>query len=494
MSKKIPLNDIKGSAFTLDPLSDYISISGLLGNDAYTVLDVKQNIPITHNDKISEGFYCLDINTLFIYIIESKTKDSDSNPKLNLLPVAIDGVNITLFHVLKALLNICRDNLQSAYATSLENTINQAFTSDTYDSEIATLPSIIEISKTTNVTQDAHSPLPTTALTNLVKQFMNNPTRIESPRRGQIKKDSHYLTQDTIITYKGNDGEYILTIEDIKELFVKRVQNGAKIFNFLLQKLNEQHYQMNTDFLLSELVDLGIYSNKDSAYRGLKTVLDKLIKIFIEGTIVIYKGQRRKEVGYNKASIIADPLVTYNKCSVILPRIIREHMPYITILPRWAYALPSENAFLLLDYIFYLARQNTKKIRERGYFTINLDTIRKHLGLPTPEEISNYVYNKLIISPIEAAITAIEDNQQNNDLNITPIYNSNYESIHEYLQKGYLEIRLNGETLEYMEQRAIDQEQERKKTEKLLKAANAKALAKKIEIATDSKEGEKTVD
>lgn len=311
--------------------------------------------------------------------------------------------------------------------------------------------------------------LPATALTNLLKQFLNNPTRLESPRRNRISVTEHYLTKDTIITYKGKDAEYTLSIERLKELFAKRVQNGAKIFNFLLQKLNEQNYTENTEFLLSELVEVGIYANPDSAYRGLKNVLDKLMHIHVEGTITTYQGRKKKEIANTKAAIIAARSVTYNKCVAVLPQIIRNSAPYITILPFWGYALPSENAYMLLDYIYYLARQNSDKIKERGYFTISLDTVRQHLGLPTPEDVKtdhNRRYNQLIIKPIEDAITAIEDGQQGDELKITPIYNPDYNSIHEYLN-GYIEIRLSGSTFAYMEQRAIQEEKKKATTRRL---------------------------
>ena len=302
--------------------------------------------------------------------------------------------------------------------------------------------------------------LPATALTNLLKQFLNNPNRIESPRRNRIVVEEHYLTKNAVITYKSEDATYTLTVERIKELFVKRVQNGAKIFNFLLEKLNEQNYVERTEFLLSELIEAGIYANPDSAYRGLKTVLEKLMSIHVEASMKVYEGRKRKEVGYVKAAIVGQYKVTYNKCIAVLPPAIREHTPYITILPRWGYALQSENAYMLLDYIYYLARQNTNKIRERGYFTINLDTVRQHLGIPSPEEIKdeyNGRYNQLIIKPIEDAIAAIEEKKEDNDLKITQVYDSNYKNIHEYLD-GYLEIRMSGASLEYMLERAVQEE------------------------------------
>lgn len=111
-----------------------------------------------------------------------------------------------------------------------------------------------------------HIPLPTTALTNFLKQFMNNPTRIESSRKGRISIEEHYLTKDTIITYKGEGAEYTIGVERVKELFTRRVQNGAEIFNFLLQKLNEQNYQEKTEFLLSELVDAGYGTPRPLSY------------------------------------------------------------------------------------------------------------------------------------------------------------------------------------------------------------------------------------
>jgi len=328
----------------------------------------------------------------------------------------------------------------------------------TVDQFLEAHPEIFDTEKSdTDIKVLTHLTLPATALTNLLKQFLNNPQRLESPRRNRITIEEHYLTKDSIITYRSDDAEYTLTIERIKELFAKRVQNGSKIFNFLLQKLNEQNYAENTEFLLSELIEAGIYSSPDTAYRGLKTVLDKLMRIHVEGRVKIYEGRKQKEVFNTKAPTIMTRTVSYNKCTAMLPPIIRNYAAYITILPRWGYTLQSENAYMLLDYIYYLARQNTDKIRERGYFTINLDTIRQHLGLPSPEEVQKGNYNKLIVKPIEDAIIAIDEKQEGNEFKITPVYTLEYKNIHEYLD-GYLEIKMGGVSFEYMEQRAIQEE------------------------------------
>ena len=316
----------------------------------------------------------------------------------------------------------------------------------------------------------------TTALNNLLKKTLNNPTRIESTRKGQITHKYDDITQAIRLTYEGADANYAVTIGQAKTLFAKRVQNGAKIFNFLLKKLNEQNYQEDTEFFLKELVDLGIYANLDSAYRGVKTVTDKLMNIHVEGKITVYQGRKRKERYNVKSGVVMFREISYNKCLVKLPPIIRNASQNVTILPVWAYALESENAHMLIDYIFYLARQNADKLKERGYFTMSLETVRIQLGLPSPDEVKeshNRNYNLHIINPIEEAIAAIEKNQLENELTITPIYSHDYKNIDEYLD-GYLEIRLCGKALEYMENRALIQEE---------KQAETKRLEEKKEIA-----------
>ena len=59
---------------------------------------------------------------------------------------------------------------------------------------------------------------------------------------------------------------------------------------------------------------------------------------------------------------------------------------YFTFLSSYYFKL-SNRASDLLYYIFYLARQNTKEIEERGYFTIGFRAIQHRLQLPS--EIGN---------------------------------------------------------------------------------------------------------
>lgn len=306
--------------------------------------------------------------------------------------------------------------------------------------------------------------LPNNSIHQLIKQTLNSPQKVAAVKKGIISTQRNTITEDISITYNGQDGS-IVTIElaRAKELFKGRVRGGAKMYNFFLQKTNEQYRQEKTTFLLQELVDLGIYANKDSAYRGIKTITDKMMNMYIEGIMIEYEAGKKKERRNIKAALIAQRDISYTACHISLPPIIRENTKYITILPEWNYRL-SENGFMLLDYIYFLARQNTEKIKKEHRFTISLEAIRVHLGLPTPEKAGKDP-KRLILEPIEKAIEDIEDQRDGTDIKITPAYNPDYKNIHEYLQ-GYIEIQLDNNAEAYMFKIAKDKEKELKQIEK----------------------------
>jgi len=306
--------------------------------------------------------------------------------------------------------------------------------------------------------------LPNNSIHQLIKQTLNSPQKVAAVKKGIISTRRNPITEDISITYNGQDGS-IVTIElaRAKELFKGRVRGGAKMYNFFLQKTNEQYRQEKTTFLLQELVDLGIYANKDSAYRGIKTITDKMMNMHIEGMMIEYEGGKKKERRNIKAALIAQRDISYTACHISLPPIIRENTKYITILPEWNYRL-SENGFMLLDYIYFLARQNAEKIKKEHIFTISLEAIRVRLGLPTPEKAGKDP-KRLILEPIEKAIEDIEDQRDGTDIKITPVYNPDYKNIHEYLQ-GYIKIQLDKKAEAYMFKIAKDKEKELKQIEK----------------------------
>lgn len=333
--------------------------------------------------------------------------------------------------------------------------------------------------------------VPSTPLTKLAKQIVNNPTRIQSTRKGRIQRKDLQLTDSSILIYSGNGQQLTIELANIKNLFSGKIRNGAKVLTFLCEKMNGQNYAETTFFSLQELVDNGIYKNKNTAYKGLKTNLDTLAAVSIEGVIVKYEGKKEKEVRHRKAHLVAERDISWNICSVTFPPIMREGMKFITILPRWSYTL-SDTAFMLLDYIYTLARQRSIKVKNDGFFTLSLEAVRAHLGLPSIEEAGKDP-GKRIKNIIEGALEEIEiardqadsisSNEDHNikSLLITPIFDYGTDSVKEYL-KGYLKVELDEEAQEYMNKRALEHEK------KLLKRAKEGEKQRKAALAAPQKE------
>lgn len=332
-----------------------------------------------------------------------------------------------------------------------------------------------------NVQSQEYSTLPSTPVTKGIKQILNNPTRISTSKNGEMTTKSHYLTGDIIINYKNCNNDLLFTLEKAKELFTQRAQKGPKVFNFLIKKLNEQNYRENTVFLLSEIVEAGIYADKRSAFRGLEKIFVKMYSISLEGKSSCYKAGKKQITDTAKSRVISSYRTTFNDCHVSFAPIIREAVPSLTILPDWANKL-NENSYMLLDYIFYIARQNTIKIKQTGKFNISLNAIRAHMAFPTPEEVKNSMYDKLIKTPIMDAIEEIENARPNTDLKITPYYNID-GNIHDFLA-GYLEIELDEQAQLFMTQRALAKEKEEKQKQKRIEKAKQKQIEKQIEKQT----------
>ncbi|MBQ1348391.1 MAG: hypothetical protein IIY58_03385 [Aeriscardovia sp.] len=299
------------------------------------------------------------------------------------------------------------------------------------------------------------------ALPSFLMRLLNNPVRIvgrgitvidglpEGKRRIEFKSKGEFAT---------------IELANFLALFNKQVRNGAKALKFFLEKATDQH--TNTPvFTLSELVDRGIYTTEKNAYTGLNNIIDKLqnIRISIE-----WKETRKNEKTGKKQTNkdkLGGPIIgqyflsTSRQCRIFLyDGLYYLSKQYFTVFPAWGWALPDQ-AFILLDYILYVARQRTKEIKDSfdaggGKFEIKIDTIREKMGLPTPKD-AGYRHQQLIISPIEEAIVAIEDMQNKNgqpEITITPVYDETGK-IADFLE-GHLEIGLKGKVYDYMATRA----------------------------------------
>lgn len=317
--------------------------------------------------------------------------------------------------------------------------------------------------------------IPSGPATALVKKILNNPSRVTSPRRGQIKQTTHRQTKDSIITYKGKDSILTATLEQTKELFTRKIQNGAKVWNFLMEKLNEQHRPEIITFTPTDLISRGIYANKDSTVKGLNNVFSKMYYISLEGEMTEYNGKKKTNQSYGKSRLIAAYKVNYTNCEVAITPLIRNNTQAITILPTWAYTL-NDNAYMLLDYIYYLARQEHRNIKDKGHFNISLEAIRNYMGLPTVKKAMKH-QEQLIQRPIEKAIEEIENTQSGADIKITPLFKYDPHTVTDWLQ-GWIQIELGEEARTYMEERAIAEEKEYRKHLQAITAAKQKALEK----------------
>lgn len=280
-------------------------------------------------------------------------------------------------------------------------------------------------------------------------------------------------------TNKQSGNVAIVEIEQADKYLSKTNKTFTKVLLFTLQKMAAQNFPLEVSFPLQELVDLGMYSNTSNAGRAVKdffaqqkqTTISGIVKkgkktIKEEGGILFY--HYRLEGGFAKLSVNEN----FNMEFIA---------PYFTVFPRFAYAL-SNNAFSLVRYIFFLARQNTQAIKTKGTFTISLDAVRESLGLPSPEDVQNRRYRQLIIEPIETAIEETEEALQTvpeakeYGFTLTP-YGTDTSNINEWLQ-GYLEIGLRGDFAETFVRLATKTEKERARWEKKKETELAKIAAR----------------
>ena len=316
--------------------------------------------------------------------------------------------------------------------------------------------------------------------------------RVISNKGGRIVEQSNGNRHEQIIAQRKGDSlrfirnnkksgsSVIVEITQADKYLSKTNKTFTKTLLFALQKMTAQNFPLEVGFSLQELVDLGMYSTTSNAGRAIKdffaqqkqTTLSGTVKkgkktIKEEGGVLFY--HYRLENGYVKLSVNEN----FNMEFIA---------NYFTVFPRFAYAL-SNNAFNLVRYIFFLARQNTQPIKEKGTFTISLDAVRENLGLPAPDDVKNRKYRQYIIEPIEQAIEEIEDalktapEAKEYGFTITPV-GTDTNSIHQWLA-GYLEIGLKGDFAETFIKLATKTEEDREKWNRAKTRELAKLAAKK---------------
>lgn len=271
---------------------------------------------------------------------------------------------------------------------------------------------------------------------------------------------------------------------------------AKKLFVLSLIKAGEQAIfdgQLTKDYIsfpLQELIDIGFYKTPQSARKGFKAGMDALTSLKIKGHIQQTKKRGSSidalEVLFTGANIKNGQCTVYFNHRIDWNFIVQ----YFTILPRYYFKISNRGSELLY-YIFYLARQHTRDIEERGYFTIGFRAIQHRLQLPS--EIGNTRPQQTIKQPIEDAIEELETEHSNlygnTEFSLLPVYDE-AASIKDYLDNGYLKVSLTGafaETyIEISKDTAKKIEQAEKRQARITEKAVAIKTAKAIEDAERS--------
>ena len=273
---------------------------------------------------------------------------------------------------------------------------------------------------------------------------------------------------------------------------------AKKLFVLSLIKANEQAIfdgQLTRDYIsfpLQELIDIGFYKTPQSARTGFKAGMDALTSLKIKGHI-----QQTKKRGSTIDALevlFTGANIKGGQCTVYFnPRISWSFIAqYFTILPRYYFKLPNR-ASDLLYYIFFLARQHTKDIEERGYFTIGFRAIQHRLQLPSEVGLNNP--QRDIKQPIEDAIEALETEHSklyhNTEFSLLPVYDE-AASVKDFLDNGYLKVTLTGAFAETYIAISKDTAKQIEAAQKRQARITEKAVAIKTAKALEAEEKKKT--
>lgn len=322
------------------------------------------------------------------------------------------------------------------------------------------------------------------------KKQVNHGTTIEVFENGKSRR----------ITLSGDKTQVTLELADIDK-FTGSNKPAKKLFILALIKANEQaihegHLTRNyISFPLQELVDIGFYKSLRSARTGFNSGANTLTSLKIKGHI--QKNKKNESTIDALEVLFTGSRIERGQCTIFLNERINWSfiVQYFTILPRYYFRL-SNRASDLLYYIFYLARQHTRDIEERGYFTIGFRSIQHRLQLPN--EIGNNNPYKTIKQPINEAIEQLETEHNNlygnTEFSLLLVYDDTAPIV-DYLDNGYLKVGLSGAFAEpfitISKDTAKQIEVAQKQQARIIEKAVAINIAKKMEAKKKAQKEER---
>lgn len=306
-------------------------------------------------------------------------------------------------------------------------------------------------------------------------------------RKEEINSNTRYKIEgkdkQRRITLTSESSEITIEITDIDKLAGSN-KSAKKLFVLSLVKANEQilhNGKLGRDYIsfpLQELVDIGFYSTLRSARMGFSDGMSILTSLKIK--IKSKRKTKVKVIESEELKVLFTEVSRRNgQCFIYFnPRIDWNFFTqYFTILPSYYFSLPNRASDLLL-YIFYLARQRTRDIQEKGSFSISLRAVQHRLQLPNEEGCNKP--QRDIKDPILEAIEQIETGHKktygNKELSLSLVCNEE-ASMGEYLDNGYLKVELNGGLASYFTDLAQKTEMKIIETEKRQARIQEKAIA-----------------
>lgn len=253
--------------------------------------------------------------------------------------------------------------------------------------------------------------MPSSAMTNFVATVINaGPKGPPQSRRNRHEKISIAYDKESNKTQyiRRNKGTALaITILDAENVLKGSGKMLGKMFVFSLAKWKASGYSREIIFPLQDLVDLKMYKSIDAARRACKDFVLRMQSINLAKQTAGKKGEQPKFTGgawlYNLE--IQNNIARISVNDKIPLQLLAE---FYTIMPLFAFSL-SDNAFSIVRYIMFLARQNGDTLeRNGGTFKIKIDSIRNHLALPLPQDVKGRKYKEKIRDPIENAIEEIE--------------------------------------------------------------------------------------
>ena len=254
--------------------------------------------------------------------------------------------------------------------------------------------------------------IPTSPMTYLFARVLNAGPSGPSPSRTNRHEEMEVVYSEernaAQYTRKNRGTEHTVTVFDPEGTLKGGGKVMGKLFFFLMQEWQASGYAREVAFPISRLVKLGMYGNNDTARRGVKTFMERMMRIRFSKSVM--NGKDGKMVKSHSGGVL---FYNYSISGGVVTVSVNDKVPtelvadFFTIFPQFAYGL-GNNAFFIVHYVMYLARQQGATLAAKGgKFGIRLDSVRQYLELPTPDKVKNFKYKEKIQAPIENAIDGI---------------------------------------------------------------------------------------